>query len=139
MDLKINFDASFIPETRISGISVVIKTSDDKYILRSSKKVICNNNIEAEFRALNKAVGYINNKQGKGFLPKNCRIMIYGDNKTLMETSAKMRKIKCIEKGLMSGFLSELTRIKENNEVVLIWILRNENKEAHSVARGVLK
>ncbi|MCX7745572.1 MAG: reverse transcriptase-like protein [Clostridia bacterium] len=138
MIIEVYFDASFIAETCVAGISVVIKTDGGKLILQSSKKVLCKSSSEAEFRALNKAVGYINNKQSKGLFAKNCHIKIYGDNQGIIEIAKRMRSMKGIEKGLMHSFLKEINTVKKNNRVVFLWILRNENIEAHSIAKDVL-
>lgn len=138
MVLKIYFDASFLVQSKEAGVSIIIKNEYGKLILKSSKKIKCNNNIEAEFRALNKAVGYINNKQLNNLIAKGCLIEIHGDCLSVIETSKKLQIIKGVEKCQMIGFLKELRILKSNNKVVFKWIRRNKNVEAHKESRAKL-
>ncbi len=138
MILKINFDASFMPNSKISGISVIIKNGGDKLILKSSKRVSCKNSNEAELRALNKAIGYINDRQLKNLLPKKCHIKIYGDSQAVIEISKKQKKMKGVEIGLMSSFINGLKVLNKNNDVLFLWIERKNNMEADHEARAAL-
>jgi ribonuclease HI len=131
MKIKIYFDASFIPETKASGISVIIRNENGTLILISSKKVKCKNSNEAEFRALNKAIGYLNNRQSRNLIPKGCFIKLYGDNQSVIEIARRSQRMKGIEKSLMLNFLKELGILSNNNTVIFKWIKRSKNLEAH--------
>lgn len=135
MVLKIYFDASFLLQSKEAGVSIIIKSKYGKLILKSSKKIKCNNSIEAEFRALNKAVGYLNNKQSNNLIEKGCIIEIHGDCLSVIEAAKKLQKLKGVERCQMIGFLNELRILKSNNTVIFKWISRNKNVEAHIESR----
>lgn len=138
MFLKIFFDASYKHETNLAGISIIIKNKKGEVILNSSKKILCKSSSEAEFRALNKAISFINNRQFKNLIPQKCNLNIYGDCQSLIEISRLFRHMKGIDKGLMINYLKEIKTLKKNNYVSFRWIRRNENKEADRESRCVL-
>jgi ribonuclease HI len=135
MKLIVYFDASFSPKTKKAGLAFIIKDANEKTLLKSSKKISCKNSFDAELRALNKAIGYIIDRQSKYYLPQGCTIIIYGDNQGVIDLSNKMTFAKKIHKGFMGGFLKNVQTLRETNNVVFKWISRNHNKEADKESR----
>lgn len=137
MLLNVYFDASFNFETKTAVIAVRINNTK-KNIFVSVKKISCNNSTEAELRALNKIINYIDVKQNSGLIPINCKIVIRGDNKSVIDCMNKNRHIRCIEKGIMVNLLNRFTQLKKSNSVNLIWIRRKYNYETHKLTKTIV-
>lgn len=137
MILNVYFDASFNLKTKTAIIAVRINNTK-KNVFISVKKISCDNSTEAELRALNKIINYINVKQGSGLIPLNCKIIISGDNKSVIDCVNKQRCIKCIEKSIMVNLLNRFTQLKKTNSVKLIWISRKYNIETDKLTRSIV-
>ncbi|AOT68297.1 ribonuclease H family protein [Geosporobacter ferrireducens] len=87
MNIRCFFDASFHGEQKKAVIAILIKRTNDKLILKSLKVIQSHNNVEAEFRAINKLISYIIDKQEKGFIPTSLNISIYGDNEGITQAN----------------------------------------------------
>ncbi len=136
MILNVYFDASFYYDTKTAVIAVrIINTKKNVFI--SVKKVLCNNSTEAELRALNKIINYIDVKQNSGLIPLNCEIIIRGDNKGVIDSVNKHRHIRCVEKGIMVNLLNRFNHLKKLNSVKLIWINRKYNSETDKLTRSI--
>lgn len=134
MVLTCFFDASFHKDEGKAIIAVLIKRNNDKLILKCSKVIQVHNNTEAEFRAINKMIGYIIDKQKKEIIPTNLNILIYGDNEGVVSSINRKRKIRTTDGGLFTDFIARWEKLNNTNSVALCWIDR-KNNEADSLTR----
>lgn len=137
MILNVYFDASFNIKTKTAVIAVRIN-NNKKNVFISVKKISCNNSTEAELRALNKIINYIDVKQDSGLIPLNCKIIIRGDNKSIIDCMNKHKQIRCVEKSIMVNLLNKFTQLKKSNSVKLIWINRKKNNETDKLTRSII-
>jgi ribonuclease HI len=140
MTLITFFDASFNTQNKTANIAVIIKDYNKEILLlKSVKNIKCANSYDGEFRALNKAVHYLNDRQNKNLLPKNIEITIFGDCKLLIESVKNLKRIRGIDSNNVNNFLRAYNQLILNNKVNLIWISRHKNHEAHLAAKSYMR
>ena len=123
-----------------TAIAYIIKNSENKTILQSSKTIKCNASHIAEARALTKLLGFLSVRSDFCLMPKNSDITIYGDCKTVIDfVKDRTKYTNCKYRATYNQLLYYYLKLKKDNIIILKWIRRAENKEADAIARNLLK
>ncbi|MGE5472857.1 MAG: RNase H family protein [Ignavibacteriales bacterium] len=134
MNVKVFCDSSFNITTKTAIIAVLIKVGNKEKPLKSMKKIACRSSAEAEFRAINKAVGMIKHYLDYNALPNPCNIEVYCDCRGVIERINRKRILRGVGNGLSNKLLCDIAKMREKNNMKFIWIPRGLNNEAHMLS-----
>lgn len=132
MTIKAYSDASY--KNQKAGIGVIIKNNND-IIFQQTYLKDCTSAIEAELLALNRLLMYLVRSQENNKIKIGDRILVFSDCKNLVNAVCKERIHKKVNKGILFQCISYKKVLAKNNELNLLWIPRNGNKQADKLSR----
>ena len=132
------FDASH--REYMATIAYIVKDSENKVLLQSSKVIKCKASHIAEARALTELLCHLSFESDMCLIPKNSDIVICGDCKSIIDfVKDRTTYTNCKHKITYNSLLYYYLKLKQDNNIVLKWITRAKNKEADAIARKLLK
>lgn len=137
MRIDVYCDASFYSETKIAGLAIIIRDENQRCLLKTCKKITCYDTTAAELRAVNKAVGYLLDRQMKNLLPLDCTITIRSDSMGVIKRINNGQNIRNVDKGIMAGLYRNIKFLRTSNKVKFYWISRKHNKEADKKSKDI--
>jgi ribonuclease HI len=135
MTIRINSDASFRYSDKKAGIAIIVRY-DNKIIFKQSYNTYCQNSMEAELLAINRAFTFLINKFNNNKLENNQHIIIFTDCKELISKIYKpnIQYIKS-NKSLICQCRQYKNILSLNNKINVEWIPRKNNKLADKLSR----